>query len=180
MAGTAGPAAHALALKLQQDGAAYDFFALVRAIEATNRELPRVGTSIKPSDDPVRFCQEPFLAFPASTVAKVAPDALHNVNRVYVNFMGLFGPNGPMPLHVTEYARERMLHFNDHTLARFADMFHHRAVSLFYRAWAVNQQTVSFEHVGYDRIAEYVASMIGGGMDTFHGRDRLPDASKLH
>jgi type VI secretion system protein ImpH len=180
MAGTAGPAAHALALTLQEQGPTYDFFAAVRRIECANPAAPKIGTSLKPADDPVRFCEEPHLAFPTSTLAKVTPDALANVPRVYVNFMGLFGPNGPLPLHVTEYARERMLHHNDHTLARFLDVFHHRLVSLFYRAWAVNQQAVSYEHAGHDRIADYVASLFGDGMDSFLGRDSVPDSSKLH
>jgi type VI secretion system protein ImpH len=180
MAGALGPAAHALALKLQGEGPRYDFYALVRLIECANPDLPKVGTSLKPGDDPVRFCEEPYLAFPPSAVAKVVPDALTNVPRVYVNFIGLLGPNGALPLHVTEYARERMLHFNDQTLARFLDVFHHRITSLFYRAWAVNQQAVSFEHLQYDRIAEYVGSLIGEGMEGFHQRDTVPDSSKLH
>lgn len=180
MAGTAGPAAHALALKLQEEGPTYDFFSAVRRIECANPEKPKVGTSQRPAEDPVRFCEEPNLAFPTSTLAKVTPDALANVPRVYVNFIGMFGPNGPLPLHMTEYARERILHFNDQTLARFMDVFHHRIVSLFYRAWAVNQQPVSFEQQESDRIGEYVASLFGDGMPSYHGRDSVPDLAKLH
>jgi len=41
------------------------------------------------------FGQEPYLAFPPSTIAKVVLDALTNVPRMYVNFMGLLGPNVP-------------------------------------------------------------------------------------
>jgi len=85
-----------------------------------------------------------------------------------------------MPLYLTEYARERIIHVNDHTLARFLDMFHHRVTCFFYRAWAVNQQAVSFEQLEYDRIAEYVASLIGDGMESFHKRDAVPDRAKLH
>jgi type VI secretion system protein ImpH len=180
MAGEAGPAAHALALRLQEEGNTFDFFAAVRQIECANSHAPKVGTSSKPADDPVRFCAEPTMAFPTSTVQKVVPDALANVPRVYVNFIGLFGANGPMPLHLTEYARERILHYNDRTLTRFSDLFHHRVISLFYRAWAINQQTVSYEHAGSDRISEYVASLFGDGDESFHGRDSIRDSSKLH
>jgi type VI secretion system protein ImpH len=180
MAGATGHAAHALALQLQAEGPRYDFFAAVRRIECANPDAPRVGTSMRPADDPVRFCEEPHMAFPTSTLAKVAPDALTNVPRVYINFMGLFGPNGPMPLHLTEYARERILHHNDQTLARFLDVFHHRVISLFYRAWAVNQQAVSYEQTGIDRIAAYVASLIGNGQESAAFRDTVPDSAKLH
>ena len=37
------------------------------------------------------------MAFPTSTIAKVEADALTTVPRMYVNFMGMFGPNGPIP-----------------------------------------------------------------------------------
>lgn len=180
MASATGSAAHALSFKLQEEGPRYDFFSAVRLVECANPAMPKVGTSLKPADDPLRFCQEPYLAFPPSAISKVTPDALTNVPRMYVNFLGLFGPNGPMPLYITEYARERMLHFNDFTLSRFLDLFHHRITSLFYRAWAVNQQNVSYEQVGYDRFAEYVASLFGDGMEGFHNRDSIRDSSKLH
>jgi type VI secretion system protein ImpH len=65
-------------------------------------------------------------------------------------------------------------------LARFLDVFHHRITCLFYRAWAVNQQNISYEHLQYDRIAEYVASLMGDGMEGGHLRDSVPDSSKLH
>jgi type VI secretion system protein ImpH len=180
MAGATGSAAHALSIKLQETGPTYDFFSAVRLLECANPDMPKIGTSRKPADDPVRFCQEPYLAFPPSAISKVTPDALTNVPRMYVNFLGLFGPNSPLPLYVTEYARERMLHFADQTLARFLDTFHHRITSLFYRAWAVNQQHVSYEQTGYDRVADYVASLFGDGMESFHGRDSVPDSAKLH
>ena len=144
MASETGSAAHALSFKLQEEGQTFDFFAAVRRIECVNRNAPKIGASQKPADDPVRFCQEAMMAFPTSTISKVTPDALTNVPRMYVNFMGLFGPNGPMPLFLTEFARERIIHVNDYTLSRFLDVFHHRMVSLFYRAWAVNQQADSF------------------------------------
>ena len=59
---------------------------------------------------------------------------------------GLLGPNGPLPLHLTEYARERLRHAGDPTLSRFLDIFHHRFLALFYRAWAQAQP-----HVNRDR-----------------------------
>ena len=60
------------------------------------------------------------------------------------------------------------------------DVFHHRLISLFYRAWAINQQVVSFEHGQHDSFAEYVATMFGDGMDSAHRRDSVGDSSKLH
>ena len=180
MASETGTSAHSLAIQLQEEGPTFDFFAAVRRIECANPDSPKVGMSLKPADDPVRFCEEATMAFPTSTIAKVVPDSLTNVPRMYVNFLGMFGPNGPLPLVFTEFARERIIHSNDHTLSRFLDVFHHRILSLFYRAWAVNQQAVSYEHVGFDRFGEYVASLFGDAGDASHLRDNVPDSSKLH
>jgi type VI secretion system protein ImpH len=99
---------------------------------------------------------------------------------MYVNFMGLLGPNGPMPLHLTEYIRERQRHHRDHTLGRFLDVFNHRMISLFYRAWANSQQTVSFDRKESDRFAVYFGSLIGIGIDSFRHRDVVDDIAKIY
>jgi len=64
-----------------------------------------------------------------------------------VRLFGLLGPNGPLPIHVTEYARHRLRHAGDATLSRFLDLFNHRFLALFYRAWAQAQP-----HVNRDRV----------------------------
>ena len=96
-----------------------------------------------------------------------------------MRFFGLFGPNGPLPLHLTGYARERRMHKGDETFARFADLFHHRLLLLFYRAWAQAQPTVSFDRPHEDRFADYVGSMIGVGGTPWHARDATPDHARL-
>src|SRR6478609_2460492 len=71
--------------------------------------------------------------------------------RLYVTFGGMFGPQGPLPLHLTEYARDRIINSADPTFARFLDIFHHRMLSLVYRAWADAQPTVQFDRPESDR-----------------------------
>jgi type VI secretion system protein ImpH len=76
---------------------------------------------------------------------------------------GLFGPNGPLPVHMTEYARERIYHHQDSSLSAFADLFHHRLALLFYRAWADAQPAVSLDRADNKRFEGYLASLIGMG-----------------
>ncbi len=97
-----------------------------------------------------------------------------------VHLFGLFGPDGPLPLHLTEFARDRRRNQRDPTFQRFADMFHHRALSLFYRAWADVRPTVSFDRPEQDRFGEYVAALIGLATPGLRNRDAMPDLSKLH
>lgn len=166
----------------------YDFFQLVRRVEALASKakgLPGLGRSLKASQDPIRLGQEPSLAFPPRTVNAAKTRA--GMTRVFVNFMGMLGPQGPMPLHFTEYVRSRELHSSDPTLARFLDVFNHRMASLFYRAWAMNRPAVSHDSVAIDdkntesdRFGVYTASMFGLGMSSLRNRDSLPDAAKQY
>lgn len=157
-----------------------DFFELVRRIEQIDPQRPPVGESVRPKDEIFRFIQEPSLAFPSSTVRDVRPGTADRPITVAVEFMGLLGPSGPLPLHMTAHARDRIRNHGDATFARFLDIFHHRLVSLFYRAWAAAQQCVQYERSGRDRFAGYVASLCGRGMPSMASRDALPDNAKLH
>lgn len=176
-----------------------DFFMAVRRLENCYPARPRVGHSRTPADDPVRFCQNPSLSFAPSTLESLEFGRGGRPPRLFIHFTGLLGPNGPLPLQLTAYARERQL-ARDSTLARFLDVFNHRMVSLFYRAWASSQQAVQYERglggtailpvgtqagslshrVGDDRFAVYVAALFGLGMPSLRRRDAVPDVAKLH
>jgi type VI secretion system protein ImpH len=92
-----------------------------------------------------------------------------------VSFLGLLGTNGPLPLTLTEYAYNRRHNEGDETLARFLDLFNHRMISLFYRAWALNQLPVSCDRAQDDWLGQYLASLFGMGTEAFHRRDAIPD-----
>ncbi len=158
----------------------HGFLQAVRRLESLNPDKPRIGYSLRPKEDPIRLGQEPYLAFAPATLAGLAPSNDIRPARLDVRFFGLFGPNGPLPLHLTEYARERMRNADDPTLARFADIFHHRLLTLFYRAWAAAQPAVSMDRPEADRFGTYVATLFGLGMPSLAARDALPDLAKLH
>ena len=179
MAGKNGTSPQHLINALEADATRFDFFAAVRMLEAINHNKPSLGTSIKLGDDVVRFSQEPELLFPPSALAHYRTDA-GLPPRLAVNFFGLFGPQGALPLHLTEYARERLRLQHDPTLARFADIFHHRMISLFYRAWANARPEVSYDHPESDRFAFHVGALQGIGGKSFRHRDELADHAKLY
>lgn len=169
---------HVLMQALEEAAYRFDFFEALRLIESLNPEKPKLGTSIKASDDAVRFSQEPEMQFPASTLSFYSSRG-SGAPRLAVNFFGLFGPNGALPLHLTEYARERMRHHHDPTLSRFADIFHHRMISLFYRAWANARPAVAYDRPEADRFPFYVGSLLGVSGESFSNRDALSDRAKL-
>jgi type VI secretion system protein ImpH len=156
---------------------AFDFFQALRRIEGLFRDRPRLGRAIRPVDEPVRVSQEPSVAFAPSTIS--AFDTHEGaVPRLEQRAFGLLGPNGPLPLHLTEYARERLIHNGDATLARFLDLFHHRLGVFFYRAWAEARPTVHQDRPDEDRFTAYVGSLAGYGMPGSRDRDTVPDHAK--
>lgn len=159
---------------------AFHFFQALRRLECLCPDRPRLGKSVRLADDPVRLTQEPSLAFAPATLAAFDPGDEGRPPQLSEYFLGLFGPQGPLPLHLTEYARDRSRNHGDHTFAGFADIFHHRILCLFYRAWADAQPTVSFDRPETDRFNVYVGAPFGLGMPSLWNRDAAPDLAKLH
>jgi type VI secretion system protein ImpH len=166
--------------RLEQRPWAFDFFQALRRVEALYPAKPRLGRGRRPVDEAVRLAHEPSLSFPISTLAAFEPATADRPPRLQVRFFGLLGPNGPLPLHLTEFARQRILHYRDRTFARFLDIFHHRFLLLFYRAWAQAQPTVSFDRPREDRFRTYLGALVGLASTGSRDRDAVVDFAKLH
>ncbi len=172
--------AEALFAELRRAPHGFGYFAVMRLLEALHADRPRFGRSVRPEQDPLRLGQEPSVMHAASSLADFEPGKDGHPSRLLVHFFGLFGPDGPLPLHLTEYARDRRRNHGDATFQRFADVFHHRALSLFYRAWADARPTVSFDRPDEDRFSDYVGALIGLSTHGLRDRDAMPDLTKLH
>ena len=157
-----------------------DFFQLLRLLENAHPRLPRIGTSLRPRDDAARFGQDPALNFHATAVSYYRAPGAKARARLAVNFFGLFGPNGALPLHLTEYAHARARNAADPTMAAFMDIFHHRMLSLFYRARATAEPAISLDRPEGDRFSAYVGSLFGLGTPALQERDEVSDFAKLH
>jgi type VI secretion system protein ImpH len=166
--------------EIQQAPWEYGFYSAVRMINCRFQDKARTGQAFRPSDDVIRFGQVPYTNFAPATLKSLEFIGPKGTPHLAQRFMGLWGPNGPMPTHLTEYARDRLRHFQDGALTHFADIFHHRAVSLFYRAWSQAQPTVQHDRPGQDRFSVFVGSIAGFGMPAVKDVDDMPHASKLH
>jgi type VI secretion system protein ImpH len=138
----------------------HDFFAVLRQMERLHPQWPRVGKAARPSQEALRLGQDAELDFAPAAIESFDPSA-PAAPRLGVRFFGLLGPQGPMPLHLTEYTRERLRLRGDPTLARFLDMFHHRLLALFYRAWAQAQPAVHGDRPDDDRFAAWLGAGFG-------------------
>ncbi len=165
---------------LEKKPYAFGFNYALRLIESLFRERPRLGTARRPGDEPIRLSQVPELTFESASMTKFKLGTDGDPHRLGVRLLGLLGPNGPLPVHFTEYIKHRRRDYGDRTLAHFLDMFHHRMLLLFYRAWANNEPTVSYDRPESDRFGDYVGALAGLGMLSLHKRDAIPDQTKYY
>jgi len=152
------------------------FLSLMRAIAARDARMPLPGVASLPRDEPYRIGQQPSMAFAPREIAALSTRAGRLGIRLFG--LGLWGPQGPLPLHMTEVAYSRGESHQDHTLADFTDLFHHRALSLFYRAWASAQSTASLDRPHDETFSFYVASLIGTDVGEA-ARSCLPTHARL-
>lgn len=171
-------AAHALWQRLQERPYDFDLFQALRRIEGAHPGLPRLGQAQRPQDEPVRFAQEASLSFPPAPIGQMQSSAagpMRLVQRVF----GFLGPNGALPLHLTEYVRERAMHHGDPTMQRFLDMLLHRFGLLFYRAWTRAQPAVMLDRADDASIERWLGALFGLAEPAFRRRDDLADHAKL-
>lgn len=164
---------------LEEKPFSFDFFQALRRIECFHPDKPRLGEGLRPLDEPMRLGQEPSMVFAPASLSAFRQAEGGQPGRLEVRFFGLLGPNGPLPLHLTEYARARLLNAGDPTFARFLDMFNHRFLLFFYRAWAQAHPTVSLDRPREDRFTVYVGAFEGIAGSKMRNRDEIGDFAKL-
>jgi type VI secretion system protein ImpH len=122
---------------LEADPHAFSFVQLVRILERLAPERSVVGGTGDPTREVARFSVPPTQAFPASEVQslELAAPGAQLPSRIAVNFLGLTGPLGVLPLPYTQIVADR-LRARDGAMAEFLDLFHHRLLALYYRVWA--------------------------------------------
>lgn len=159
----------------------FEFFQAVRLFERIFPDRKPVGGGSLPADEQIRFRTNVALDFPSSEINEIREtfDELTDKQRIelLVNFMGLIGPSGVLPIHYTELALDRIRH-RDTSLWSFLDIFTHRSVSMFYRAWAKYRFPVAYER-GKDEFTSYLYDIAGLGTDGLRGRMGLEDEALL-
>ncbi len=171
-------AAEALWTRLETNPEVFDLFQALRRIEGAHPERPRLGDALRPLEEPVRFAQEAALTFAPAAISSLRRGASHPP-RLMQRVFGFLGPNGALPIHLTEYARERQLHHADETFGRFLDTLLHRFGLFFYRAWARAQPVVGLDRADDSAIVRHVGALFGLVEKSARNRDALGDFPKL-
>ena len=155
----------------------FDLFNALRRAEREHPDKPRVGDARTLAEEFVIVAQNPYMEFPASTLEGAEIDSAGRL-RLVARFLGMFGPQGALPLTTTEenylWLRER-----DDAFTRFVDIFQRRFLSLFFRAWADPRPIAQNDRPLEDRFRTYIGAMIGVGTPPFRDADSLSDFAKM-
>ena len=149
----------------------FDFFELLRRMEQRRGLFGHSGTADR---EPARLGQHVRLSFSARDVVKFQ-DAKDKVPaRVTVANLGLLGPEGPMPLHLTRWVLDRLSQrwftgadaeqTSDTTFVDFVNILQHRMIALYYRAWADAHPAVQVERSVGGRVRAMLEAMAGIGL----------------
>ncbi len=184
---------------LFQEPYRFDFFQAVRMLEWISREhfgsegqthRAAASQNARPNQI-VRFRVNNSFSFPASTIADITKTLPAGGTtekwlppQMEVNFFGLTGPSGVMPEHYTELLIRRM-RLKDCGLRDFFDIFNHRSLWLFFRAWEKYRFPFAWEraHVdgsGDDPFTGCLRCLVGLGTPSLNDRLKINDDVVLY
>ncbi|SAK81002.1 putative cytoplasmic protein [Caballeronia catudaia] len=160
------------------------FMHLCRLLETGRPERTGFGERDTPEHEPVRFRSRARMGFPAGEIASVEyadidddPYATSQPPTIRTTFMGLYGVDAAMPSHYLDDIAQR--EEGHEAVEAFLDQFHHRFVTLLYRAWKKYRYPERFQYGGADAQSKNLLCLIGLGWGSKPARAGLPDARTL-
>lgn len=167
--------------KLFDEPYEFDYFQAVRLFEKIYPAKKPVGRDAMPHEEILRFRSHLSLNFPPSQIYEIQKQfdefTDEEKTEMVINFMGMIGVSGVMPVHYTELAMSRV-RYGDTAMWAFMDIFTHRIVSMFFRAWEKYRFPIAYER-GNDKFTEYLFDFIGLGTDGLRGRMAIEDESLI-
>ena len=155
----------------------WGLFPIVRGAEARAPGLPPVGRAKQPSQNIVDLTQTPTLGFAQTTLDKV--EVKGGRARVSGFWLGLTGPMGPLPIHLSEFATYEARYSRSRPFGGWLDVLAGRMLQFFYRAWADTQPAAMLDRPGDDRFGNYLAALTGA-REGVSGQAVFPAQARLH
>lgn len=132
------------------------FFRFVALVERLATGAVRIGEDGPLNEEAIRFRHDPALTFNASDITSVSALRGETLRlEVVTSFLGLTGAATPLPLYFSEeFAGEG-------SQQGFLDLFHHRLLSLLYRAFIKYQISAEATGSGDDTWARRLLALAG-------------------
>ncbi|MEM7351087.1 MAG: type VI secretion system baseplate subunit TssG [Acidobacteriota bacterium] len=176
-------AASRLKESIKSEAYRFDFFQLVYLLEHWRRGAnpetsgtkapPAIGREGPMAAETLRLRPDRGLGFSPADVRWAGPlpakedesGALRRFDRdgeiyqIIVNFMGLYGFTTPTPIYFTELINSP--DFDSGPLTELLDLFNHRLLSFYYRAWQKYRYPYRYEPGARDEVSEHILSFVG-------------------
>jgi type VI secretion system protein ImpH len=161
---------------LGTDGKKFNFFQAVQLLLRLSPESAPIGELGPSQDEALRFVHDPSMIFHASDVSEIKTRVMTNGHahaQIMSTFLGLYGSMSPLATFVSEdvIAAERD---EEKSLKAFYDIFHHRLLSLFYRAWKKYRFAAGFRTDGSDVFTKRALVFVGVDANGAMPRQGLP------
>ena len=147
-----------------------EFFELLRRLETEELRFGRAGG---PSREPARLGQRVRLAMATRDVAGFRPGTDQRPPEVDVEVLGLLGPEGALPLHISRWIMARLSDrwftgddgraSSDTAFLDFCNMIQHRMLALYWRAWGDAHAEVQAELGQGGRVQALIDTLAGIG-----------------
>lgn len=152
----------------------FDSRQAIRVLETIAPGSVPVGLRNDPSNEALGFRSSLSAAFPASDIDRIEMPPRSSDRRpiVTVNFLGLAGAFGPLPVALTELVARRARR-GDTASRDFLDIFNHRLISLMMRSWRLFRLALQNTSPEETSFALYLFALLGlatEGMRTTRGR----------
>jgi type VI secretion system protein ImpH len=158
------------------DGSSFNFYQAVKILSHLHADAARPPAH---GSVPVRFRSRMGWDFPGSDIHRISPPNQHEpLPQVLVNFLGLAGAHGPLPVAYTE----QLLRDKKSALRDFLDMFNQRLILLVYRIHEMHHPELTCDPPDKGLAANHLYACFGLGRDPDSAaRNRLavPDRALL-
>lgn len=153
-------------------------FALLRYLQLHAKLTKNIGDETQLGEHKLRFGQLAKLSFQEKQVHQIATEG--EFLKVKIKGFGMLGANGALPLHLSEAIYEKNLHEKDHTFNDFLDIFHHRLIGLFYKAWLSAEPAVMLDNQSNPIFGEHIAGFVGNQPLANNGVEGLVKYSQFY
>lgn len=145
--------------QLAEQGKKLDFFSAVHLLHRLKQGAAPSGMLGPFRDEPVRFRHSPALQFHPGDIEDMQIEENGQV-VLTSTFLGLYGAASPLAIHFSEdvIAAENA---DQTSLREFYDLFHHRLLGLFYRAWKKYRLHSIFRLGGEDEASKRLVCFVG-------------------
>jgi len=156
----------------------FSFYQAILWTQLLHKDAAPVGHEGPADDECVRLRPSVSLSFPPSDVEEAS--LLEDLDKVRITntFLGLYGSDSPLPYAYSEHITQISAEPFGERVRTFLDIFHHRLLSLLFRAWKKYRPSADAA-VALETLHRRALSFIGYNHNLGLGGDTFPRLSEM-